>query len=184
MRANKWNFEWNRTLGLDHSIGISSSSSYGRASPKAGSQAAAMTFAALSAASAKAAAPFAASSTAKALLAASLDAASFGAGEADFSRRLSLTLWRLSIDERDSEEEIPDAETEVGGSGIADVEADAAGVDEDATVTAVDDEPLEGSIGEQIKDEARSGRPRDRLVGSRPPRWLPLSQVMFGKRRR
>ena len=78
----------------------------------------------------------------------------------------------------DAEATIPE-ETFTG-----DVDADDAGTDEEAEGPAdVDDGPLEGSLGEQTSVEARSGRPRERLVGRRPPRRLPLCQVILGKRR-
>ena len=71
-----------------------------------------------------------------------------------------------------------------GGGGIADVDPNGAGEDEEAEGSAVDDdEPLEGSLGEHISVDCRSGRPRERLDGKRPPRRLPFCQDMLGNRR-
>ena len=77
--------------------------------------------------------------------------------------------------------ESEEAEFETFGD---DVDADGAGANEEAEGPADVDGPLEGSLGEHTSVEARSGRPRERLVGRRPPRRSPFCQVIFGKRRR
>ena len=169
----------------------SSSSMYGGASSSVGPVAEAMMPAAANAASANAAAPFAASSMAAALLAASLDAASFGAVEDDDDEDEPWRLWRLRSDDRASKLRLDEAWGARSKGGRDAEEVDAAGKveagvteEEDGTAVDDDDEPLGGSCGEQTRDDFRSGRPRERLDGRRPPRLPPLCQVMFGKRLR